>query len=158
MGTGSGAIALALKHARPRARITALDASGDALAIARENGQRLQLDIQWLLSDWWRALGGQRFDLIVSNPPYIAGGDPHLVALRHEPTLALTPGGDGLDSLRQIVGGAPHHLNPGAWLLLEHGYDQAAAVGEMLREQHFHSVTTRHDLADQPRCTGGRCG
>jgi release factor glutamine methyltransferase len=158
MGTGSGAIALALKYERPHAQITALDASPEALEVARENGQRLQLDVQWLLSDWWRGLDAQGFDIIVSNPPYIAGNDVHLTALQHEPTLALTPGGDGLDSLRQIIAGAPHHLNPGGWLLLEHGYDQAAAVAEMLHAQHFQSVTTRHDLAGHTRCTGGRLG
>jgi release factor glutamine methyltransferase len=158
MGTGSGAIALALKHQRPHAQITALDASADALAVARDNGQRLQLDIHWLLSDWWQALDGQRFDIIVSNPPYIAGGDHHLAALHHEPTLALTPGGDGLGSLRHIIAGAPRHLAAGGWLLLEHGHDQGAAVAEMLHEQHFQLVTSRRDLAGHTRCTGGRLG
>jgi release factor glutamine methyltransferase len=156
MGTGSGAIALALKHRHPRAHLTALDASAEALAVAGENAQRLQLDIELLLSDWWHGVAGQRFDLIVSNPPYIAGNDAHLAALRHEPLMALTPGGDGLHALRHLVAGAPQHLEPGAWLLLEHGHDQATAVAELLREQHFTSVTTRHDLAGHGRCTGGR--
>ncbi|HEX3139519.1 MAG TPA: peptide chain release factor N(5)-glutamine methyltransferase, partial [Rhizobacter sp.] len=118
MGTGSGAIALALKHARPQAQITAIDASAEALAVARSNGQRLQLDVRWILSDWWQGLAGQRFDVIVSNPPYIAGDDTHLAALQHEPRLALTPGGDGLDSLRLIIGRAAQHMNTGGWLLL----------------------------------------
>jgi release factor glutamine methyltransferase len=156
MGTGSGAIALALKHRRPHARLTALDASAEALAVARGNAHRLQLDIRCLLSDWWEGVAGQRFDMIVSNPPYIAGGDPHLAALQHEPELALTPGGDGLDALRRIVAGAPQHLSTGGWLLLEHGHDQAEAVTAMLREQRFTQITTRHDLAGLARCTGGQ--
>ena len=158
MGTGSGAIALALKQACPQARMTALDASAEAVAIASDNARRLQLDIRLLLSDWWQGVGEQRFDMIISNPPYIAGGDPHLAALRHEPTLALTPGGDGLEALRCIVSGAPEHLKAGAWLLLEHGYDQAPAVADMLRAQDFRCVTTRHDLSGNTRCTGGRWG
>ncbi|HET7791931.1 MAG TPA: peptide chain release factor N(5)-glutamine methyltransferase [Rhizobacter sp.] len=156
MGTGSGAVALALKHAHPQAQITALDASAPALAVARENGKRLRLEVEWLLSDWWQQLEGRRFDLIVSNPPYIAGDDAHLAALQHEPMQALTPGGDGLDSLRQIIAGARTHLSPGGWLLLEHGYDQAAAVADLLRQHRFQDVTTRHDLAGHTRCTGGR--
>ncbi|MGY4827833.1 peptide chain release factor N(5)-glutamine methyltransferase [Sphaerotilaceae bacterium SBD11-9] len=156
MGTGSGAIALALKHAHPQAQVTALDASAPALAVARENGQRLRLEVEWLLSDWWQQLEGRRFHLIVSNPPYIAGDDAHLAALQHEPRLALTPGGDGLDSLRRIIAGAPEHLSPGGWLLLEHGYDQATAVADLLRQHRFQGVTTRHDLAGHTRCTGGR--
>jgi release factor glutamine methyltransferase len=156
MGTGSGAIALALKHQRPLASVTALDTSAEALAVARGNARRLQLDIRLLLSDWWQAVAGERFNLIVSNPPYIAGDDEHLAALRHEPLLALTPGGDGLSALRQIVAGAPQHLEPGGWLLLEHGHDQSQAVAAMLHAQHFHSVTTRHDLAGHSRCTGGQ--
>ena len=158
MGTGSGAIALALKHRHPEARVTALDASAEALAVARGNAERLQLDIPLLVSDWWHSVAGQRFDFIVSNPPYIAGNDVHLAALRHEPLMALTPGGDGLGALRHLIAGAPQHLESGAWLLLEHGHDQAAAVAELLREQHFVSVTTRHDLAGHGRCTGGRRG
>lgn len=156
MGTGSGAIALAIKYSRPQSSMTALDASADALAIARENATHLQLDIRLLLSDWWDGVAGQRFDMIVSNPPYIAGGDPHLPALRHEPQQALTPGGDGLNALRHIVAGAPRHLHPGGWLLLEHGHDQAAAVSTLLHGNGFEQVTTRQDLAGLDRCTGGR--
>ena len=100
--------------------------------------------------------GDARFDLVLSNPPYIAGDDPHLAALRHEPALALTPGGDGLAALREIVAGAPAHLVPGGWLLLEHGWDQAPAVAALLRGAGFDQAATRRDLGDRPRCTGGR--
>lgn len=158
MGTGSGAIALALKHSLPSAHITALDASAEALKVATDNARQLRLDVQFLLSDWWERVMEQRFDLIVSNPPYIAGADAHLAALQHEPQMALTPGGDGLGALRHIVAGAPAHLNNEGWLLLEHGHDQARAVAAMLVEHGFGSVTTRHDLAGNPRCTGGRRG
>ncbi len=157
MGTGSGAIALALKHACPAAQLTALDSSPQALAVACDNAQRLKLDILFLQSDWWHGLTGQRFDMIISNPPYIAGDDEHLAALQHEPQMALTPGGDGLGALRHIVAGAPQHLQPGGWLLLEHGHDQASAVASLLRAQGFEAVTTRHDLAGHGRCSGGRC-
>jgi release factor glutamine methyltransferase len=158
MGTGSGAIALAVKHSHPQAQVTALDASAQALAVAAGNAQRLQLELRLLHSDWWQGVAGEHFDMIVSNPPYIAGDDAHLAALQHEPRLALTPGGDGLGALRLIVAGAPAHLQPGGWLLLEHGYDQALAVATLLREQGFRSITTRHDLAGHSRCTGGRLG
>jgi len=154
LGTGSGAIALAVKHGCPAATVLATDTSRAALGVARANAQRLALDVAFAPGSWWAALAGQRFDLVLSNPPYIAGGDPHLAALQHEPALALTPGGDGLDALREIVGGAAPHMAPGAWLLLEHGYDQAGAVQALLREHGFESVSTRHDLAGQPRCTG----
>ena len=102
------------------------------------------------------AIGSRHFDLILSNPPYIAGGDPHLAALRHEPMLALTPGGDGLDALRAIVAGAPDRLAPGGWLLLEHGFDQADAVRALLRAHGLAAIETRRDLGGQARCTGGR--
>jgi release factor glutamine methyltransferase len=114
--------------------------------------------VQFLLSDWWEGVAGRRFNLIVSNPPYIAGGDAHLSALQHEPQMALTPGGDGLGALRHIVAGAPAHLKEEGWLLLEHGHDQASTVAAMLVERGFGFVTTRHDLAGNPRCTGGRWG
>ena len=99
---------------------------------------------------------GRRFALAVSNPPYVAEDDPHLVALRHEPTLALTPGTDALLACRELIKGAPAHLQPGAWLLLEHGHDQADAIGKLLRHAGFGAVQTRHDLAGLARCTGGR--
>ena len=156
LGTGSGAIALALARALPRATITATDVSAAALALAGRNAQRLGLALELAAGDWLAALRDRRFDLIVSNPPYIAADDPHLPALRHEPTLALTPGGDGLDAIRRIVANAPQHLQPGGWLLLEHGWDQAAATGALLRQAGFTGVSTRHDLARQPRCSGGQ--
>ncbi len=157
LGTGSGAIALAVKHRHPVAQVSAVDLSDAALAVARANATRLGLAVDFHAGSWWQALpGDQRFDLVLSNPPYIAGEDPHLPALRHEPTLALTPGGDGLDAIRAIVVGAPAHLQPGAWLLLEHGWDQAGAVAALLQQAGFQAVATHRDLADRPRCTGGR--
>jgi len=156
LGTGSGAIALALKHAYPSASVMALDTSRDALAIAQQNAQRLNLDIKWGQGDWWEAAAGSRFHLAISNPPYVAEHDPHLEALRYEPQLALTPGGDGLSSLCQIITQAPGHLEPAGWLLVEHGHDQADAVMAMMLQTHFESVATRQDLAGNARCTGGR--
>jgi release factor glutamine methyltransferase len=156
LGTGSGAIALAVKHRHPTAQVSAVDLSDAALAVAAANAARLGLAVDFHAGSWWQALpGSQRFDLVLSNPPYIAGEDPHLSALRHEPTLALTPGGDGLDAIRAIVAGAPAHLRPGGWLLLEHGWDQAAAVATLLQTAGFQAVATHQDLADRPRCTGG---
>jgi release factor glutamine methyltransferase len=154
LGTGSGAIALALQAARPRARVMASDASSEALAVARANAQRLGLPAQFVQGDWWAPLAGQRFAVAVSNPPYIAGDDPHLAALSHEPRGALTPEGDGLGALRRVIRGAQEYLAHGAWLLLEHGHDQAPAVQALLREAGFSSVQTRDDLAGLPRCTG----
>jgi release factor glutamine methyltransferase len=156
LGTGSGAIALAVKHRCPGAQLTALDASPAALAQARSNAQGLHLNVNFQPSDWWQAVAGQRFALALSNPPYIAEGDPHLAALSHEPQLALTSGADGLDAIRRIVADAPPHLWPGAWLLLEHGWDQAAAVRALLHAAGFEAVATRRDLGQQERCTGGR--
>ncbi|MCA6218852.1 peptide chain release factor N(5)-glutamine methyltransferase [Ideonella sp. B7] len=157
LGTGSGAIALALRHRWPTAKVTALDASPPALAVAAANAQRLGLPLRLLHSDWWQAVAGETFDLAVSNPPYIAGDDPHLPTLRHEPRQALTPEGDGLDAIRAVVSAAPAHLAPGAWLLVEHGWDQAQAVQALLRQAGFQSVQTRQDLAGRDRCTGGQC-
>jgi release factor glutamine methyltransferase len=162
LGTGSGAIALALKHACPNAQIHASDASAVALAVARDNGLRLDLPVAWHQGDWWQALDSTvRFDLALANPPYIAAGDPHLDALRYEPREALVArgdAGDGLADITRIVDGAADHLNAGAWLLLEHGFDQAVAVRERLRHVGFESVTTRVDLDGQPRVSGGRLG
>ncbi|MEY4563950.1 MAG: hypothetical protein RLZZ618_3227 [Pseudomonadota bacterium] len=157
LGTGSGAIALAVKHRHPAALVTALDASVPALAVAEANALRLQLDISLLPSHWWQAVAGRRFHLALSNPPYIAGNDVHLAALHHEPRSALTPEGDGLQCLREIVREARAHLEPGGWLLLEHGYDQADAVTQLLLAAGFSNVQTRTDLAGMPRCTGGCC-
>lgn len=156
LGTGSGAIALAVKAACPRAQVTAVDVSADALAVARGNGERLGLAVDWRLGSWFAPLAGERFDLVVSNPPYIAGDDPHLPALRHEPITALTPGGDGLADLRQLTAGAPAHLLAGGWLLMEHGWDQADAVAQQLVAQGFGDVTLRRDLGGRARASGGR--
>ncbi|WP_022980511.1 peptide chain release factor N(5)-glutamine methyltransferase [Ideonella sp. B508-1] len=156
LGTGSGAIALALRHRWPAAELTALDASAEALAMAQANAQCLRLPVRFLLSDWWQAVDSETFDLAVSNPPYIAGDDPHLPALRHEPRQALTPEGDGLDALRTLVRDAAPHLRPGAWLLFEHGWDQAEAVRRLLTAAGFVEVQSRQDLAGLDRCTGGR--
>jgi release factor glutamine methyltransferase len=157
LGTGSGAIALALAHSHPAARLSATDLSSAALAVAQANALRLGLAVTFSQGGWWQAVPGDaRFDLVLSNPPYIAGDDPHLAALRHEPLLALTPGGDGLGALREIIAGMPAHLAPGGWLLLEHGWDQAEAVAALLRQAGFEQVATRFDLAGRSRCTGGR--
>lgn len=154
LGTGSGAVALALQHERPTCQVTAVDASADALAVASANAQRLGLPVQCVLSHWMDAVPGP-FELIVSNPPYVADGDPHLAALTHEPLSALTSGTDGLDDIRQIIAQAPSRLTPGGWLLLEHGWDQAQAVQALLRQAEFEQVQSRQDLAGVDRCTGG---
>lgn len=156
LGTGSGAIALAVKASCGRAVLRATDNSPAALAVARDNGQRLGLEVHWQAGHWWDGLGGPPLHLVLSNPPYIAGDDPHLPALRHEPLAALTPGGDGLAAIEAIVQGAPRHLAAGGWLLLEHGFDQAAAVRRRLAAAGFEAIATRHDLAGLERCTGGR--
>lgn len=156
LGTGSGAIALALLHAAPGLRLTATDASEAALSLARENAQRLGLSLRFAAGAWLAAVPGERFELILSNPPYIAAGDPHLAALRHEPLSALVSGADGLDDIRTIVAQAPGALAPGGWLLLEHGHDQAEAVQALLRAAGFEAVGGRTDLAGIVRCSGGR--
>lgn len=156
LGTGSGAIALALKHQRPALQVSATDASADALAVARDNATRLHLPLSLHHGAWLAGVPGDQFDAIVSNPPYIAEGDPHLPALLHEPISALTAGADGLDDIRTIVRQAPDALLPGGWLLLEHGHDQAAAVQALLRQRGFEAVGGRTDLAGIVRCSGGR--
>ena len=160
MGTGSGAIAVAIAHTRPDARVTALDASADALDIARANAAANGVTVRFLHSDWFAALAGERFDLIVSNPPYIASGDAHLSEgdLRFEPASALTDHADGLSALRAIVAGAPTHLANGAWLLLEHGYDQAAQVRELLAAHGYQNVQSWRDLSGIERVSGGAFG
>lgn len=155
LGTGSGAIALALAYSRPHWQVFASDLSADALNLARDNAQQLGLRVHWAQGDWWAPWGGQRFDLLVSNPPYIAANDPHLSALRHEPELALVSGAEGLDAIRQIIHRAGEHLSEGAWLLLEHGHDQAAAVRTLLSQAGFAGVTSERDLAGIERCSGG---
>lgn len=161
MGTGSGAIALALAHAlqgrKPTVEITATDFSDTALAVAQGNAQRLGLPVHFVQGAWWHAVPAhERFDLVLSNPPYIRDDDPHLPALRHEPLSALTAGPDGLADLRSIINGAAPNLAAGAWLLLEHGWDQADAVAALLHNAGFAEVSTRRDIEDRPRCTGGR--
>ena len=160
LGTGSGIIAITLALEVPDTEVHAVERSPDALAVAQQNAKALGADrIHWHTGNWWQALAcPRRFDLIVSNPPYIAAGDHHLQQgdLRFEPPQALAAGPDGLDDLRIIIGGAPAHLNPGGWLLLEHGYDQEAPVQALLRDAGFADVFTRRDLAGQPRVSGGR--
>ncbi len=153
LGTGSGAVALALQHQRPAACVTAVDASSDALAVASANALRLNLPVKCVLSHWMDKVPGP-FELIVSNPPYVADGDPHLAALSHEPLSALTSGADGLNDIRQIIAQAPSRLATGGWLLLEHGWDQAAPVQALLREAGFVQVQSRRDLGGHERCTG----
>lgn len=155
LGTGSGAIALALKHARPSWDLIAVDASPDALAVAQANAQALGLTVHFSLGHWLSEVQGP-FELIVSNPPYIAEGDPHLPALIAEPRQALVSGADGLDDIRQIISQAPSCLTAGGWLLLEHGFDQAPAVQDLLIQTGFAQVQSRKDLAGLERCTGGQ--
>lgn len=156
LGTGSGAIALALAAQRPSADVWATDTSAPAIALARANADRLRIPIRFARGDWCAALGDQRFDLIASNPPYIAEDDPHLQALAHEPRSALVAGPDGLRDLRALCDQAPAHLQPGGWLLLEHGWEQAASVRALLRQAGFEAVQSRRDLAGIERCSGGR--
>jgi release factor glutamine methyltransferase len=159
LGTGSGAIALAianeLQAAGHNGQVVAVDASADALSVARDNARQLALDLEFIQSSWLEEISGY-FHLIASNPPYIASADPHLPALVHEPLEALTAGVDGLDDLRQITLQAPAHLYPGGWLLLEHGYDQAATVRQLLAGQGFAQVQSHRDLAGLERCSGGQ--
>jgi release factor glutamine methyltransferase len=156
LGTGSGAIALALKHSRSDAVVCAVDASDEAIAVASANAERLGLSVTFHHGSWLATLNGRTFDAIVSNPPYVASNDPHLHALKHEPLSALASGADGLDDIRTIVREAAQHLKPKGWLLLEHGFDQAHAVQTLLGNQGFVSVQSRPDLAGILRCTGGQ--
>lgn len=154
LGTGSGAIALALKHTLPDLQVCAVDFSTDALAVAQTNALRLNLQVQFTQGSWLDGLQGQHFDLIVSNPPYIASADHHLAALKHEPLQALASGADGLDDIRSIIRQAVKHLAPGGWLLLEHGYDQAGAVRALLADAGLLLAQSRRDLAGIERCSG----
>lgn len=159
LGTGSGAIALAIAKARPHVNLLATDASPEALAVARKNARHLALtNVDFRQGDWCAALGDQRFDLIVSNPPYIADADPHLREgdLRFEPPGALASGRDGLDAIRAIVRDARSHVNDGGWLLLEHGFEQGAAVRALLSAQGYADVFTEPDLEGRERVSGGR--
>lgn len=159
LGTGTGAIALAIASERPRARVTATDRSAAALAVARGNAADAGLgNVDFAAGDWWGPLAGRRFQLVASNPPYIAEGDPHLARgdLRFEPPAALASGRDGLDAIRVIVAGAPSHLHAGGWLLLEHGLEQGAAVRALLDATGFADVDTVQDLEARDRVTIGR--
>ncbi len=155
LGTGSGAIAIALAHRRPDAQVEAVDASTQALEVARGNAQRLQLQVRFSLGNWLDGCTGG-YDLIVSNPPYVREGDEHLAALTHEPPGALAAGADGLDDLRRIIEATPAQLAPGGWLLLEHGWDQAGAVRALLQRAGLIEISSRRDLAGIDRCSGGR--
>jgi len=159
MGTGSGAIAVAVAHTRPDTAVTALDVSPDALAVAQANAAANGARVRFLHSSWFDALAaGEMFDVIASNPPYIAAGDDHLAQgdLRFEPVGALTDHADGLSALRTIIAGSPRHLVPGGWLLLEHGYDQAEAVRALLADAGYTEVQSWCDLAGIERVSGGR--
>lgn len=158
LGTGSGAIPISLTLEYPAAQVSAVDVSPAALAVARANGAALQAPVRWLESDWFAALGDERFDLIVSNPPYIHAEDPHLAGdgLCFEPRLALTDEADGLACIRAIVAGAAAHLEPGGWLLFEHGWDQGLASRNLLTLAGFKAVQTWQDLAGHDRISGGR--
>ena len=158
LGTGSGAIPLAIKSERPAWSVMAVDLSPAALAVARHNAEQLGLAVTWIESDWFGNLSPDlKVDCIVSNPPYVADGDPHLQGdgLRYEPQMALTDFSDGLSALRKIVAGAPDFLKPDAYLLMEHGYDQGPAVRALLAAD-FYAIETRRDLAGIERVTGGR--
>ncbi len=156
LGTGSGAIAVALALERPAWRITATDISGPALAVARRNVDRHGIrNVTLRQGNWFEPMDDERFDAILSNPPYVAARDPHLQRgdLRFEPEAALAAGADGLAAIRQIVAVAPVHLKTGGWLLLEHGYDQRTVVADLLEQAGFRGVRCLNDLAGQPRCT-----
>lgn len=158
LGTGSGAIALAVKTERPLALVTAVDASASALEVAAANADHLKLDVELLQSDWFSALVERRFDLLLANPPYINANDAHVGQgdLRFEPLSALVSAGDGLADIRRIAAAAPLHLQPGGWLALEHGYDQGEAVRQILLGHGFVEVATRLDLGGQERISVGR--
>ena len=159
MGTGSGAVALSIASERPLATVMATDVLGPALAVAVKNAQAHGLENVWFRrGHWFVALGADRFDMIVSNPPYIAAGDPHLAQgdLRFEPPPALASGADGLDAIREIVAGAPEHLVPGGWLLLEHGWDQGETIRALLEQAGFVDAQTVQDLEQRDRVTLGR--
>jgi release factor glutamine methyltransferase len=157
IGTGSGCIAITLKLERPAWQVTAVDISPAALGVARRNAERLAAKVAFLESDLYAALNGRRFDLIVSNPPYVAKADDHLRQgdARFEPVGALRSGADGLDAIRRIVEHARGHLNPDGWLMLEHGWDQGASCRQMMRQAGYAGVETRSDLADLDRVAEG---
>lgn len=155
LGTGCGAIALAIKHQRPECRVVAVDSDLSALLTAQRNAAKLNLEIDFRHGRWFDPVAGERFELIVSNPPYVAVGDPHLAALRFEPQAALVAGPEGLDAIREIVTAAGSFLAPGGGLLLEHGYGQDATVRDLLAAAGLESVATWPDLAGIARVSGG---
>jgi len=156
LGTGSGCIAISIALEWPACEVIAVDASPTALAVARDNAERLGAgNARFLVSDWYTALEGKRFDLIVSNPPYIADSDPHLADLIHEPRQALVAGNDGLDDIRRIVRGAREHLGPTGLLMVEHGHDQRDAVVGIFRASGFGAPVGHDDLAGRPRVVAG---
>lgn len=158
LGTGSGCLAITLALEMPDADVTAVDVSRDALAVARDNAERLGARVRFIESDWFAAVQGERFDLIVSNPPYVADGDPHLSQgdLRFEPMSALACGRDGLDAIRHLIREVPRHLPAGGRFLFEHGYDQADAIAALLADAGFGGIEQHHDLAGIVRVSGGR--
>jgi release factor glutamine methyltransferase len=159
LGTGTGAIALAIAKHRPSALVTAVDASQAALDIAIENAQNIKIaNVTFILSDWFSAIQNEKFDIIASNPPYIEAADAHLSQgdLRFEPLAALASGADGLDDIRTIIQNAPQHLNPHGWLMLEHGYNQADAVATLLKNAGFAEIETIKDLGGNDRVTLGK--
>ena len=156
LGTGCGAIALAIKHERPAGRVIGVEASAAALELARRNAVRLGLEVDWRHGRWCEPLGEERCELIVANPPYVAEGDPHLAALAYEPASALVAGRDGMDAIRAISAQAPARLAGGGWLLVEHGIGQDARVRELLEHAGLHEVRTWPDLAGIARVSGGR--
>lgn len=156
LGTGSGAVALAIKHECRSCKVVAVEADLSALNMAKRNADKLNLEIDFRHGRWFDPVAGERFDLVVSNPPYVAEADPHLEDLRFEPRSALLAGPEGLDCIRDIVKGAPGHLLAGGWLLLEHGLGQERAVRDLLSESGFASIATWPDLAGIPRVCGGK--
>jgi release factor glutamine methyltransferase len=156
LGTGSGAVALALKKQKPRSEVCAVEASAAALVVAKRNAARHGLEVDFRHGRWFEPVAGERFDLVVGNPPYVAEGDPHLPDLRFEPASALVSGPDGLDAIREIVRGAPRHLREGGWLLLEHGLGQDGAARDLMTAAGLEEVRTWPDLAGIARVSGGK--
>lgn len=156
VGTGSGAIALAIKRHRPQARVVATDASAAALEVAKWNAARFSLDVELRHGRWFEPVAGERFEAIISNPPYVVVGDPHLAALPYEPRIALLGGADGLDGFRVLAREAPAHLLPGGWLLVEHGEGQHEAVRGLLEAAGLETTASWPDLAGIPRVSGGK--
>ena len=156
IGTGSGAIALAIKRHLPAARVVATDASAAALEVARRNAARFALDVELRHGRWFEPLSGERFEAIISNPPYVVMDDPHLAGLPYEPRFAIVAGADGLDAFRVLAREAPAHLRPGGWLLLEHGVGQHEAVRELLEAAGLETTESWPDLAGIPRVSGGK--